>query len=352
MGIDVLVGFIRQHHHFAYGCRVIAGFIKPLNARAGGHELGEQGGFRQAGRQTAFEAAGEEAGTATADIHYLADDFGVEAAGEVFKAQVHVIEARSELAGEVEAQRLRRQQVKVLARGDERATALRHLLTIHGEEAVNEYAIGGAHPGAVQYGRPEQRMEIQDVFANEVVELGARRACAFCPPEFIMGSCYVHAALGGQGIEAADIADGCIEPDVEKLARGPGNTKAEVRRVARNVPITKACGEPLVQLVGDACIHGAATHPLFQQGFEVAQLKEQVFAVALFRRGARDGRHRVDEFGRGVGGATFLAAVAILVRCLAARAGALDVAVRQEHTGLGVVGLTNGAAGDVTGRVQ
>ena len=80
-------------------------------------------------------------------------------------------------------------------------------------------------------------MEIQDVFADEVVELGARLACAFCPPEFIMGGRHIHTALGGQGVEAADIANGCVEPHVEELARRPWDAKAEVRRIARDVPV-------------------------------------------------------------------------------------------------------------------
>ena len=217
---------------------------------------------------------------------------------------------------------------------------------------MNEHAIRRAHPGTIQDGGPEQRVEIQDVLADEVVELGARRTSAFGPPELVMSGGDIDTALGGQGVEAADVADGCVEPDIEELAGSTGDAKAEVRRIARDVPVAKACGKPLVQLVGHARIHGAATYPLFQQGFEVAQLKEQVLAVAFFGRGTRDRRHRVDEFGRGVGGAAFLAAVAVLVRRLAAGAGALHVAVRQEHASLGIVGLTDSAARDMASRIQ
>src|SRR5690606_23991394 len=65
-----------------------------------------------------------------------------------------------------------------------------------------------------------------------------------------------------------------------------------------------------------------------------------------------DGRARVDQVGRAVGGAAGLAVVAVLVRRLALGAGALDVAVGQEHRLDRVVELLDRAALDAATRVQ
>ena len=77
-----------------------------------------------------------------------------------------------------------------------------------------------------------------------------------------------------------------------------------------------------------------------------------MFAVFFDWRGAGDHRHRVDEFIGCIGGAAMLAIIAILIRCLAARTSALDIAIRQEHVFDRVVGLLHGASGDVAAGQQ
>ena len=69
-------------------------------------------------------------------------------------------------------------------------------------------------------------------------------------------------------------------------------------------------------------------------------------------RAARERRTRIDEIGRGVGRAAGLAGIAVLVGRLAARAGAPDEAVREEHPCLLVVGLAHAALGDVACGLQ
>ena len=77
-----------------------------------------------------------------------------------------------------------------------------------------------------------------------------------------------------------------------------------------------------------------------------------MLGVAQFRRRAGQHRTRVLEVGRGVGRAAVLAVVAVLVRRAAVRAGALDVAVRQEHLPDRVVKLADRARRDVATRAQ
>src|SRR5690606_13448859 len=64
-------------------------------------------------------------------------------------------------------------------------------------------------------------------------------------------------------------------------------------------------------------------------------------------RGAGDGRTGIDQLGGAVGGATGFAVVAVLVFGLALGAGALDEAVGQEQVLFGIIGLGDGAGGDM-----
>ena len=66
------------------------------------------------GRQLSAAALDETRATA-GDVHELADDVGIHARDEIFQRQIDVIDAGTELAGEVEAQRLGRQALEVAA---------------------------------------------------------------------------------------------------------------------------------------------------------------------------------------------------------------------------------------------
>ena len=78
------------------------------------------------------------------------------------------------------------------------------------------------------------------------------------------------------------------------------------------------------------------------------ELQEQMLGLAHGRRRAGDRRNGVLELERRVRGAAALARVAVLIRRAAVRAGALDVAVRQEHLPLLVVRLLDRLARDET----
>ena len=85
---------------------------------------------------------------------------------------------------------------------------------------------------------------------------------------------------------------------------------------------------------------------------ERAQPEKEVLGLAHRRRRSGNHRHRVLELQRRVGGAAVLAGVAVLVRGGADGAFAADVAVRQEHAPLFVVGLRDEAAFDVARCLQ
>src|ERR1700685_2805423 len=122
--------------------------------------------------------------------------------------------------------------IQVAARGDEGAARFRHLLAVDGEESVRMYRGRTAHCRGLQHRRPEQRVKIQNVLAYEVMHFGAR-----VDIEEIVE---LKAGTGAQLREARQISDRRLEPDVEILARRVRNLEAEVRRVARDVPVPQA----------------------------------------------------------------------------------------------------------------
>ncbi|MCY1359377.1 hypothetical protein D9M69_459450 [compost metagenome] len=188
-------------------------------------------------------------------------------------------------------------------------------------------------------------MEVDDVLADEVVQLGA----GILVPERVEVQ---FRAARAEVLEAGHVADRRVQPDVEVLARLVGNLEAEVRRVAGDVPLLQAAIQPFGDLVGHRLLQGAAARPAFQHGFEVRQLEEEVLGLLEHRHRAGDRRARVLQLGRLVGGAAFLAVVAVLVLGRAFRAGALDEAVGEEHAFLGIEILGHRAGGDVSGVAQ
>ncbi len=200
----------------------------------------------------------------------------------------------AELAGEVEAQRLRRQAFEVAARGDERAARLRHLGAVDGEEAMHEHRGRLAAARAVQHRRPEQVVEVADVLADEVIQLGL----AVGAQVFVV----VQPAFVAQRLEAAEIADGRIEPHVEIFSGRTGNLETEVGRVARDVPILQARLEPLGEFGAHfGLARAAAFQPFAQHVGEIAELEEVVLGLAQHRRRAADGRDRIDQLVGRVG---------------------------------------------------
>ncbi len=126
-----------------------------------------------------------------------------------------------------------------------------------------------AQISAFKHGRPEQGVEVDDVLADEVVKLGGR---VFAPVRIevqVRATC-------AEVLEAGHVADRRIEPDVEVFARLVGDFKAEIRRVAGDVPLLQTAVQPLGDLVGDGVLQRAAARPAFQHGVEGWQIEEEV----------------------------------------------------------------------------
>ncbi len=197
---------------------------------------------------------------------------------------------------------------------------------------------GLAIAGAFQQRRPEQRVEVQDVLADEVMQLDRAPGV----PGLVEGCCRLPRSLQPVPV-AGHVADRSIYPDIEVLVVRAGDAETEVGRVARDVPVTKPGLEPFGELPRDAVLHMAIGMPAPQALGKLAEGKEVVDRIALHRRGARDHRARILQFRGTVGGPAGLTAVAVLVGGAAHRALAADEAVRQEHARLGVIGLLDDA---------
>ena len=220
-------------------------------------------------------------------------------------------------------------------------------LSVHGQEAVCVHAGRGAVAGEMQHGGPEQGVEIEDVFADEVVHLGL--AVGF--EVFVE----IDADAVAQVFKRRHVADGRVQPDVEVFARCVGDFKTEIRRVAGDVPVGQggffAFAQPFFHFVegfglqmGLAVVRIVAGSPCFEEVGAFAQFEEEVFGFAQFGFGTGNGGIRINQFGRGIGRAADFAVVAVLVVGVAFGAFAFDEAVGQEHLFFGVEKLLDDAA--------
>ena len=361
--VDVHIGvhLVGQQHHLAQGAGGVAHFVVAGNGRRLGLQRAQQGEAVGIGvAQLACKPLADEPGAAAGDVHELAHQVAVDAGHEVGGVEVHVFVLAVELGGQVVAQPFGvHAQAQVLQRVEAGAPALAHFFAVvDGQEAVDEHRIGCFAATEMQHGRPEQGVEIGDVFADEVILLGGGVG-----HKFFIAACL---AAGGQRaafveivFQRGQVADGRIQPHIEILARRIGNLDAEIGRIAADVPVAQAArlhavfvggfGKPFLDLVQHFGLQGAfAVRPLLQKlgAARVAQREEVVLRLFHHRRGPGEGGVRVFQLGGGVHRAAAFAAVAVLVFGTALGAGALDEAVGQEHLLFGVEKLLDGLGGD------
>ena len=232
---------------------------------------------------------------------------------------------------------------------DEGAARFGHFLAVDGEETVGEDGGRHAESRAVQHRRPEQGVEIGDVLADEVIQLGG----ALRRPEVVEGQRRALGfAPGAQRLETRHVADRGIQPDIEILPRRIGDLEAEIGRVARDVPVRQAGLEPFIELVAHRRLQRAAIDPVPQHGLEVSELEKIVLRLALHRDRAGEGGNRVLEIAGCIGRPADLAGIPVLIGGATAWTFALDEAVGQEHILHRVVGLADGASGNVASIAQ
>src|SRR4051812_234035 len=109
--------------------------------------------------------------------------------------------------------------LEVSARTNERALALRHLLAVDGEKSVDVNLSRQAVAGGLEHAGPEQRVEIGDVLADEVVDLAI-----FGAPPVVELLASAIAPLLGRG----HVANRSVEPHVPIVAGAVEDLEAEI----------------------------------------------------------------------------------------------------------------------------
>ncbi len=234
--------------------------------------------------------------------------------------------------------------LKISAGVNESTARLGHLGAVHGQEAMHIHGSGRAVTGTGQHRRPEQGMEVDDVLANEVIDLGS----AVTGP--VVVELIIRAAA--KILQAGHVANGGVQPDIKIFARGIGNFEAKVGGIAGDVPFLQFFIQPFAQFVGHLILQGAAARPLLQHVAEFRQAEKEVLGFLLNGCCAGDDRARLDQFRRAIGGTTGLAIITILARCFAFRAGAGDVAVGQEQLFFRIEQLLDRTPGNMAITVQ
>ena len=85
---------------------------------------------------------------------------------------------------------------------------------------MGENRAGHAQTGAMQHGGPEKPMEINDILADEMIQLGIGRRFPVAVEVLPRAAAVI--------FPGGDIADGRIEPDVEVFPRMARYLKAKV----------------------------------------------------------------------------------------------------------------------------
>ena len=348
--VDHDVGRISQRHDFAQGAAELALLVSLRDVRRGvaqGFEPRSVGASQLAG-----EFLADETRAAAGDIDVLANEIGIDAGDEVVEPQVDIFHRAVQLGGVVVAQPFRVKSLGEIAfGGDEGAARLAHLGPVDGQKTVSKDAGRGAEPGKFQFGRPEQRVEVENVLADEVVKLGVG---VRLPP-----GVKIHPALCAQVFERAHVAHRRIHPDVEILAWRIRNFEAEIRRIARNIPVGElvffVIAQPFLHLVGGFRLQATGvTRPAAQKVLtaRVGELEKIMVGMAQFGDSPGNGRTGVLQFVRRIGRAACFAVVTVLIFRAAFRAAALDETVRQEDLPLRVEVLLDTAFFDQSGRLQ
>ncbi len=175
--VDIGVDLVGLQHDFAQGLAVLALGVQIGDLRGDALDRCQQGrAIGRGGAQLAVKALGDEAGSAGSDVDVLAHQIAVDPQHEVFGVEVDVFVFAAELGRQVVAQPLGvHAELQVLQRVQAGAPALAHLLAVvDGEKAVHKHGVGHLAAAELQHGRPEQRVEGDDVLADEVVLLGGR----------------------------------------------------------------------------------------------------------------------------------------------------------------------------------
>ena len=326
--VDIGVDLVGKRHHFAQRAAEIAVLIEPGDLR--GRCLDSLDDCVAAAcTDLPGKAFGEEPRRAAGNVDVLADQIAVDPCHEIVGIEVQVLDVGVELGRDVIAQPLRvHADFEIAQRADAGAARLGHLRARDGDEAVHIDVVRNLVAGELEHRRPEQGVEVDDVLADEMYLLGLRVG---------EKGGEVDALFRAVILEAGEVSDGRVQPDVKILARRVGNRDAEIGFVARDVPVAQRlvflAFQPLLRLVRDLRLQALAAGPFAQErdALGVGQPEEVVIRGLQHRFRAGQCRVRIDQVGRRIHRTAVFARVAVLVLGAALGALSLDVAVGEKH---------------------
>ena len=278
VGIDVAVHLVAQQHDLAGGAGGVACFVGGDDGRLGRLQGREQGlAVLADAAKLAIKALGNEAGSARSDVYVFANQIGIDAQHEVFGVEVDVFVFAVEFCAQVVAQPLGvHVQAQVFEWVQARAPAFAHFFAVvYGHEAMHADFGGRFAAAEFQHGGPEQGVEGDDVFADEVDLLQGRVGHV---------SVVIFTALVQEVFQRGQVAHGRIQPHIKVFARRVGDFDAKVGRIARDVPVVQAGAgaavgvgagaKPFFDFGGHFGLHVLAVLRPFGQKFDRARVRE------------------------------------------------------------------------------
>ncbi len=221
--VNIAVRHVGQRHNLTDCFTEFAAFPRFANDRSCVGKGFVQCRIGQFSSQNAVKAFRNKSCVTGSQVHYFVDDIGVNTLNKIFQVQVDIINARREFRGVVVTQTV---GIKVFQPGagfNEGTARLGHLRAVYCDIPVNEQVSRFAEVAAFQHGRPEQAVEVDDIFTDEMIQLSIG---VFLPVLIKAGGV---ATFVAQVFERTHVTNWRIQPDIKILTRRIWNFKTEVR---------------------------------------------------------------------------------------------------------------------------
>ena len=170
--------------------------------------------------------------------------------------------------------------LQIAASIDKGAPGLAHFFAINGHKAVYANLGGGAVIGTLEHGWPKQGVEVNNILADKMVQLGT----AVGGPVLVE----VYAVAVAEIFKCGHIANGGIQPDIKIFAWSIGDFKTKVGCITADIPFLQPAIQPFAQFIGYLSLHGAAAGPFLQKLSELRKLKKVVSRLFFNGCGPRD----------------------------------------------------------------
>ena len=151
---------------------------------------------------------------------------------------------------------------------NECTAGLGHFRAVYCHESVNVHTGRFTETGTFQHGRPEQAVEIRNVFTDEMIQL--------CVGVFVPEIVKVNVILITEILETGHVTNRRIYPHIKEFVRCARNFKTKIRCIAADIPLLQAVFKPFLKLVCHFSLNRTGADPLFQHAFKLRQVKEEV----------------------------------------------------------------------------